>query len=57
MMRMFLGCCLAIAGEDGKNGCPVVIGMVIEVEKNPRELIVDDWEVERNDGKRNWGEN
>jgi hypothetical protein len=32
MARMILGCCLAIVGEDGKNRCPVAIGMVVELE-------------------------
>jgi hypothetical protein len=56
MVRMILGCCLAIVGEDGKNGCPVAVGMVVEVETNPGDL-VDGCEVERNDGKRNRGGN
>jgi hypothetical protein len=57
MIRIILGCCLAIVGEDGKKGCPVAVGMVVEVETNPGELLVDGWEIERNDGKRNWGGN
>jgi hypothetical protein len=45
MARMILGFRLAIAGEDGKNGCTVAVGMVVEVETNPGELLVDGWEV------------
>ena len=55
MVRMILGCCLAIVGEDGKNGCPVAVGMVVELKTNLGELLVDGWEVECNARKRNRG--
>jgi hypothetical protein len=56
MVRLILGCRLAIIGEGGENGYPVAIGMVVEVETDLGELLVDGWEVERNNRKRNWGE-
>jgi hypothetical protein len=54
MVRLILGCCLAIVGEGSRNGYPVTVGMVIEVETDPVELLVDGWEEECNDWKHNW---
>jgi hypothetical protein len=57
MVRLILGCCLAIVGEGGENDYPVAAGMVVEVETDQGELLVDGWEVERNNRKRNRGGN
>jgi hypothetical protein len=45
MVRMILGCCLAIVGVGGGNGFLVTVGMVVEVETIPVELQVVGWEV------------
>jgi hypothetical protein len=54
MVRLILGCCLAIIGEGGENGYPVAVGMVVVVETDLGKLSVDGWYVERNNRKRNW---
>jgi hypothetical protein len=55
MVGLILGCCLAIVGEGGGNGYPVTVGMVVEVEVDLVELLIDGWELKRDDGKRNLG--
>jgi hypothetical protein len=53
--KVDLGYCLAFVGEGGENGCPGAVGMVAVVDTDPGELLVDGWEVEHNNGKRNQG--
>ena len=50
-----MGCCLVIVGAGGGNGYSVTIGMVVEVGIDSIELLVDGWELNRNDGKRDRG--
>jgi hypothetical protein len=46
---------LVIDGEGGGNGYPVAVGMVVEVEVDLVELLIDGWELKRDDGKCNPG--
>ncbi len=55
MVGLILGCCLVIIGEGGGNGYPVTVGMVVEVEVDSVELLIDSWELKRDDGKHNRG--
>ncbi len=55
MVGLILECCLVIVGEGGRNGYPVTVGMVVEVEVDLVELLIDGLELKRNDRRRNSG--
>jgi hypothetical protein len=55
MVGLVLGCSLVIIGEGDGQDYPVTIGMLVEVEINLVELLVNGWELKRDNGKRNCG--